>query len=235
MRLFRNLLVFFSGLVFVVPVFGVQSSPQAPNGEGKLQIHLLGNGKICARLHEQEVVDRISPDRFPTRLFTTYGYLFRITALRQGPRPQLFKLLDTGKVKTSFRQEREKPPVSVNPRPDMAMYERSQPYRDVWLKHASCRSFPRFKEFDLPEGEYVLKMEYRVQAPNGTWFRVFEQESAVVEIGLQAPAESRVRFLDDGNRREIFFFEPAEDPETSIDAEPSADDKPNGTASTGSN
>lgn len=178
-----------------------------PNS-GTLHIRLIGNGKICVRLHEREVVEMISPGRPPKGLFSSFSYRLQITAVLQSDPQDRTVLLDTGRVRTAMKKKPPKPVSTTrNPLPVWStLKEDDQTFPFTWLRHEACRSFPRSSQHALPPGEYVLQILYKVQSPNGSWFTVMEKTGMPVRVSRGVTAETRIRFLDDGNRREIDFF-----------------------------
>ena len=205
-------LLFLSTLL-AISAFGISKADgedllrPIPNS-GNLHVRLIGNGKICARLHEREVVERISPGRPPKGLFSSFAYRLRITAVLQSEPQARNVLLDTGLVRTAMKKKPPKPaPAIRNPVGQWASREgEDQTFPFTWLRHEACRSFPRSSHHALLPGEYVLQILYEVQSPNGSWFTVMEKAGMPVRVPQGGIAETRIRFLDEGNRREIDFF-----------------------------
>ena len=175
---------------------------------GTLHVRLIGNGKICVRMHEREVVEMISPGRRPKGPFSSFAYRLRLTAVSQSEPQARTVLLDTGRVRTAMKKKPPKP-AAANRNPGKQgtiRDEDDQTFPYIWLRHEACSSFPRSSHHALSPGEYVLQILFKVQSPNGSWFTVMEKTGMQVRVSRGVTAETRIRFLDDGNRREIDFF-----------------------------
>ncbi|MBI4161132.1 MAG: hypothetical protein HY509_01640 [Acidobacteria bacterium] len=176
---------------------------------GGLAILLVGNGKICARLHEQEVLQVVSPDRIPRELFTTTAYRFQLTAAADASAPAEIALFDSGVIATTRREKTSLPGSPVYRDSRARERKRDTLDREVWLKHAACRPFPRSRRFELAPGEYLLRFRYGARSPGAMWFPVLEEKSGPVRILPGETTKVWLRLQDDGSVREIRFLEPS--------------------------
>ena len=200
------------------------SAPEAAESIGTLDLSLLGNGRICARLHEDIVVEKISEKQAWKRLFTTYGYRFRLFAVRSDTGVEI-TLLDTGDRRTYDRRKERVSRPARNPLPHSAGTERVRVERDYWVKQTACRSFARRSKYRLMAGTFTLRVLYQVQAPNGTWFVEIDETGPTWDIRPGEVTNRRFMLLDDGNRREVAFLEK---PDPAVPAENAAADDRSG-------
>ena len=173
---------------------------------GTLELSLVGNGRICARMHEDIVVARMTEKQAWKMRYTTYAYRFRLFAVH-GDTGKEVVLFDSKVRRTSARRKVPVSNPSRNPLPHSARTEEVREERDFWVKQVACRSFARRSEFPLKSGTYSLRVFYQVQSPNGSWYVEIDDTGPDWDIRPGQTTSQRFLLLDDGNRREIGFLQ----------------------------
>ncbi len=210
-----SFLICASLLLPVVPGKQVGAQVKAPGARrqasGVLHLDVQGDRKICARMHEPELVKILYPDSYPMRQFTTFGYRLQMFAHHQEHETLRFLLVDSGKIETVGRIPLTKPRTGRNPLPGPLAQKGNKDYREYWIGDATCYELPEFEDISLPEGEYELQLLYYVRGPNGTWFRLIESTLAEIPI-LPSMVTPVIALLEDDGRNRVI--------ELSIDADP---------------